>query len=504
VSAPPAYENLVERLAQVYDLGKLASLAAWDQRTQMPSSGADARAEQLGTISRLAHEHFVSDEIGELLEEVGAYEETLDYDSTEASLIRFTRREYDKLSRVPSELEAETARSAAIAEQVWEVARRESDFPSFLPHLERNIDLRKQYIACFDKADEDYDHALDDFEPGMTTKEVRSVFDSLKKELPPLIEEVVARQDAVDDSCLEGPWPIEGQHEFERVVLHAFGYSDDSWRIDETEHPFEMSIAISDIRLTTRHFPSSLTAVFATMHEFGHGLYERQVDPSLERTPLARGTSLGLHESQSRMWENLVGRSLPFWLRFYPELKRVFPERLDGVSAEDFQRAVSKVRPSLIRIYADEATYNLHIILRFELEQDLLSGTLAPADLPEAWDAKIEEYFGLEVPDVADGCLQDTHWASGIIGYFPTYALGNIMSAQIWERMLEDVPDVYDRIEQGEFGALRDWLREHLHRFGRMFMPKETLERCVGGPLDTGPYLRYLRTKFGEIYGLPQ
>src|SRR5262249_18576517 len=433
--------------------------------------------------------------------ELRAYEETLDYDSVEACLLRFTRREYEKLRRVPAELEAETARSAAIAEQVWEQARRDSDFASFLPHLERNIDLRKQYIACFDKADEDYDHALDDFEPGMTTKEVRTVFDSLKQELPPLIEEVVARQDSVDDSFLQGEWAIEAQHEFERVVLDAFGYSKDSWRIDETEHPFEMSIAISDIRLTTRHHLSNLTAVFATMHEFGHGLYERQVDTSLDRTPLARGASLGLHESQSRMWENLVGRSLPFWRRFYPELQRLFPGHLEGVSAESFQRAVSKVRRSLIRIHADEVTYSLHIILRFELEQDMLSGTLAAADLPEAWDAKMEEYLGLDVPDVADGCLQDTHWASGIMGYFPTYALGNIVSAEIWERMLQDIPDVYDRIERGEFGPMRDWLREHLHRFGRMFMPKEMLERCVGGPLDTGPYLRYLRTKLGEIYG---
>jgi len=266
--------------------------------------------------------------------------------------------------------------------------------------------------------------------------------------------------------------------------------------------PIRLHHGGNDIRLTTRHHEENLTSIFAVMHEFGHGLYERQVDPVHERTPLARGTSLGLHESQSRMWENLVGRSLPFWTRFYPDLQQVFPEQLGSVELETFYRSVNKVEPSLIRIYADEATYNLHIILRFELEQELLSGAVAPADLPAAWDAKMEEYLGIEVPDVADGALQDMHWAGGLIGYFPTYALGNIISAQLWERLLEDLPGLHEQMELGEFAALREWLRQHLHRYGRKFTPKETLERAVGGPIDPAPYLRYLRAKLGEIYAL--
>jgi carboxypeptidase Taq len=502
--APPALGKLRTRLAEVHDLGKLAGLASWDQRTQMPPAGAAARAEQLGTIARIAHERFVSADIGQLLDELEEYEGSIEYDSLEAGLIRVTRRDYEKLRRVPSALRAEISRSAAIGQSVWERARGESDFELFLPHLERNLELKREYVDCFEPAEEDYDLLLDDFEPGMTTAEVRAVFETLKEGLVPLTREIAERSDAVDASCLQGPWPLEGQKQFERLVVDAFGYDEDSWRMDETAHPFASSMSIPDIRLTTRHHETNLTSVFAVMHEFGHGLYERQVDSAFERTPLARGASLGLHESQSRMWENLVGRSRPFWRRFYPELQRVFPERLGNVELETFYRAVNKVEPSLIRIFADEATYNLHIILRFELEQELITGRLIPADLPEAWDAKMKEYLGIDVPDVADGVLQDTHWASGLVGYFSTYSLGNIISAQLWERVLEDVPDVYEQIERGEFGVLRDWLRQHLHRFGRMFMPKETLERSVGGQIDTAPYLRYLRDKLGEIYDLPR
>ena len=498
---PPAYEELRSRLAEVWDLAHAAGLAAWDQRTQMPPAGAAARAELLGTLSRLTHERFVSDEIGALLDGLRDVEQSLDRESAEASLIRVTRRDYEKLRRVPSELRAEMSRAAAIGQSVWERARRESDFALFLPHLERNLELRREYVACFDPAEQDYDHLLDDYEPGMTTAEVGAVFDTLKEGLVPLIAEV-ATEDAIDDSCLEGPWPVEAQRRFERVVLDAFGYDDDSWRMDETVHPFASGMASSDIRLTTRHHEENLTSVFAVMHEFGHGLYERQVDPALERTPLARGASLGLHESQSRLWENLVGRSRPFWNRFYPVLQEAFPDRLGAVRLDTFYRAANKVEPSLIRIYADEATYNLHIILRFELEQQLLSGALAAKDAPEAWDAKMEEYLGVQVPDVADGVLQDTHWASGSIGYFATYTLGNIISAQLWDRVLADVPDVYEQIEQGAFAPLREWLRERLHRHGRKFMPRETLERSAGGPIDPGPYLRYLRGKVDEVYGV--
>ena len=343
---------------------------------------------------------------------------------------------------------------------------------------------------------------LDDFEPGMKTAEVTAVFDELKAGLVPLVAEIAERTDAVDDSALTGDFPVESQEKFESEILHAFGFLDEEWRVDETAHPFASKGGPHDVRLTTHHHLDNLTSLFACMHEFGHGLYEYQVDADLYRTPLGRGASLGVHESQSRMWENMIGRSLPFWERYFERVSDAFPGRFDGLDADGFYRAVNRVRPSLIRIHADECTYNLHIILRFELEQDLVSGRLAPADAREAWDAKIKEYLGIEVPDVADGVLQDMHWSGGAIGYFPTYALGNVISAQLWERIRRELPDLDDQVRAGELSALREWLRENVHRHGRKYMPAELLERVVGGGLDPQPLLGYLREKFGAIYGL--
>ena len=494
------YEELRTRLAEIADLSRVIGLLFWDQRTMMPPTAAPARAEQLATLNRITHERFVSEEIGRLLEEARPEEESLEYESVEASHIRVARRDYEKARRVPPELRAEMVRTAALALPAWEQARRTSDFSAFLPHLERTLELRRKYVACFDKADEDYDILLDDYEPGMKTAEVRAVFDILKRELTPLVAAVAEHAEAVDDSCLAGPFPAAGQKAFEMKVLDAFGFTPESWRIDETVHPFASNGGIGDIRLTTRYREHELS-VFASMHEFGHGLYEHGIAPELERTLLCRGVSLGLHESQSRMWENLVGRSRPFWRHFFPALRQEFPS-LAGVDAEGFYRAVNKIESSPVRIEADEVTYNMHIILRFELGQELLAGSLAPADVPEAWNAKMAGYLGIEVPDIADGVLQDMHWAGGHVGYFSTYTLGNVISIQIWERLKLDLPDVDGRIEAGDFAALREWLREHLHRLGRMFTPKETLERVVGGPLDPGPYVAYLKAKADDLYGL--
>jgi carboxypeptidase Taq len=497
-----SYTKLLERLGEVQDIAGGVGILSWDQRTKMPAAGARARADQLATLTRLAFERFTADEIGSLLEELGPRAESLDYDSIEASLIRITRRDYDKARRVPLELRAEMARAGALAEPVWREARRASDFGLFLPYLEQAIELKKRYIECFQPVDEPYDALLDDYEPGMKTADVRAVFAELRDGLVPLVAAIAERTDAVDGSALTGDFPLERQEEFEGEILHAFGFVDDEWRVDETAHPFASKGGPQDVRLTTHHHPDDLTSLFACMHEFGHGLYEYQVDRELYRTPLGRGASLGVHESQSRMWENMIGRSLPFCERFFPSARDAFPEQLAGLDANDFYRAVNRVHPSLIRIHADEVTYNLHIILRFELEQDLVAGRLAPADAPEAWDAKIKEYLGIDVPDVADGVLQDMHWSGGAIGYFPTYALGNVVSGQLWDRIQRELPDLEDRVRAGEFGEFREWLRENVHRHGRKFLPRELLERMVGGGLDPQPLLRYLRTKFGAIYDL--
>jgi len=496
-----AFDDLLGRLQPISDLGKTMALLAWDQQVMMPRGGAPIRAEQLATVGRIAHERFTSPEIGRLLDDLRDWGEQQEYDSFEASLIRVVSRDWEKARRVPADLRAEMSRSAALAQPVWVDARKNNDFASFLPVLRKNLDLRKRYIECFDVTDEPYDVVLDDFERGMKTAEVRRLFDYVKEHQAPLVKEVAA---VSEEHAPAGPeFPLEDQKRFELEVARAFGFDDQCWRLDPTVHPFASGTGTTDIRITTRYFPDNLDGLFAVMHEFGHGLYEHQVDPSLERTPLARGVSLGMHESQSRMWENLVGRSLPFWRHFFPRLQETFPGAFDGYDAERWYREVNTVEPSLIRVEADEATYNLHIILRFELEQAMLADEFPIEQLPEEWNRRIWDYLGIEVPTDTEGVLQDVHWSGGSIGYFPTYALGNLISAQIWEKVTADLPGLYDDFERGEFGALRDWLRENLHRYGRKFTPGETLQRVVGSSeIDPEPYVRYLREKLAGIYGI--
>lgn len=497
------FTELKTRLAEIHDLIKVSTILSWDQQVMMPPKGAAARAEQRATVERIVHEKFISPEIGRLLDELRPYEESLPYDSDEASLIRVARRDYEKDRRVPPGLRAEMTRASSLAFDVWAEARKKSDYALFLPYLQKNIELKHRYVECFDPTDHIYDVLLDDFERGMKTAQVKAVFDELKKELVPFIAAISQRGGPVDDACLHGHFPVEQQREFALSIITRFGFNPDSWRFDPTVHPFATSMATSDIRITTRYYENFINAgMFGSMHECGHGLYENGVSPSLARTLLCRGASSSLHESQSRMWENLVGRSRSFWRCFYPRLQTAFPDPLGKVDMETFYRAVNKVQPSFIRVEADEATYGLHIILRFELEQEIMQGKLPLRDVPAAWNARMKDYLGVAVPDDAQGVLQDVHWSDGLLGYFPTYSLGNIISAQIWEKALEAMPDLYAQFERGEFGALREWLRQNLHRHGRKFMPAETLLRVVGGPINVGPYVRYLKAKLGEIYGV--
>lgn len=498
------FAEFKSRLMEIADLNKAAGLLGWDQRVMMPPAGAAVRAEVLATLGKIAHEKFTSDEMGKLLEDLRPYEESLPYDSDEASLIRVARRDYEKSVRVPASLRAEMSRASAQAQQVWVEARQRSDFNHFLPMLERQIELRHRYIECFPPAEDPYDILLDDYERDMRSAEVQQTFERLKQGLVPLIQLIQENTDRVSDAPLHGYFPIEQQKTFCTEVVKHFGFNENSWRLDATVHPFESSIATNDIRITTRYFEDFISpALFGSMHECGHGLYENGVSSSLERTLLARGTSLGFHESQSRMWENLVGRSLPFWKYFYPKLQQVFPQQFSMVRLEEFYRAINKVQPSFIRVEADEATYNLHIILRFEIEREMIHGEISLKDLPEVWNSRFREYLGLSIPNDSLGVLQDIHWSMGLIGYFPTYSLGNIISCQIWEKVMAAIPDLYDQFERGQFMPLREWLRGNLHRHGRKYSPKETLQKVTGkAEIDVEPYLRYLNTKFSEIYGL--
>jgi carboxypeptidase Taq len=492
-----AYERLKVLLGEIYDLERAGFLLAWDMETTMPPDAAPARAEQRGTIGRAAHERLVSDELGRLLEELRGEEESLPFESDEASLIRVARREHEKARRVPAELRAELLREGALGHGAWLEARERRDFEILRPHFELLLGLRRRYVECFEPAGDPYDVLLDDYERGFTTAETETVLERLKRELVPLVE--AARE--AEGEELEGPFPVEGQRAFTWRLLESLGFELRSWRLDHSEHPFTATLGLADIRLTSHFKETHLGGIFAAIHEFGHGLYERQISPSLARTPLAGGASAALHESQSRMWENLVGRSRAFWRFAYDDLRESLPA-LREVEPERFFRAVNRIRPSLTRVDADEITYNLHIILRFELERELLAGRLEVRDLPEAFDERMLGYLGLEVPDARAGVLQDIHWADAGFGYFPTYSLGNVMSVQIWERARADLDDLDGRIERGDFGELREWLREHLHRHGRKFAPRETLVRAAGSEIDPEPYVRYLKGKLGEVAGV--
>jgi carboxypeptidase Taq len=496
-----ASERLRALLALNDDLERVANILSWDQETVMPPDGADARAEQRATIERLAHEALVADELAALLEELRDDEAGLEPTSDEASIVRVARRDHEKARRVPAELRAELVREASRGMMAWFEARARSDFSILLPHLERQFELKRRYIDCFEPTGDPYDVLLDDYEEGMTTADVDPVFDVLKRELVPLID-AVRRAEPVDDSCLRGDFPAEQERWLAMHVLEKFGYDPASWRVDLSAHPFASAPSPTDIRITTRFEEVHLGGLFSCMHEFGHGLYERQVSPTLRRTPLATGCSSALHESQSRLWENLVGRGRPFWNHFYPRLQKAFPEQFADVELDVFYRAINKVQPSLIRVDADEVTYNLHIILRYELERELVSGRLALRDLADAFDAKMQEYLGVEPPNAATGVMQDMHWSDGSYGYFPTYSLGNVISVQLWERIRAEISDLDEHIERGDFAVLREWLGEHLHRHGRKFTPAETIERATGSPLDPAPYIRYLKRKVADTSGI--
>lgn len=496
-------DQLKEILGEVADLNAAQSVLGWDQQTYMPPGGAEGRAMVLSTLSRLSHDAFAADRVGELLDAAGPEVEGQDPDADDVRLLRVTRRLYDKECKVPSDYVAEFSRVTALANQTWQQARAESKFSIFQPHLETIVQLRRQYADFFAPYDSVYDPLLDDFEPGMKAAQVRSIFEALRPQQVALIQAITAKGPVVDDAILYRHYDEDKQWTFGMEVIQRYGYDLDRGRQDRAAHPFTTDFNSSDVRITTRFDPDYLSdALFSTLHEAGHALYGQGIPPALDRTPLAAALSLAIHESQSRTWENLVGRSRPFWKAFYPRLQALFPEVLGQVGLEDFYRAVNKVSPSLIRVNADEATYNLHIMLRFELEVSLMEGTLEVSDLPEAWNSRMQEYLGLTPPNDAKGVLQDIHWSFGGIGYFPTYALGNLVASQLWEAALQDIPDLPQQIEKAEFGALLAWQREKLHRHAGKFEPMELIERATGAPLSPEAYLRYLRTKFGEIYQL--
>ena len=496
------FTKLKALIAEVADLNAAQAVLGWDQQTYMPPGGAEARGNQLATLGSLTHQKFTSEEIGQLIADLKVEFADADPDSDDARYIKVASKDYDEATKVPTEYVAKFAQLTAHGHESWAKAREASDFSIFQADLEEIVEMRKEYVSFFPPADHPYDTLLDQFEPGMKTADVQKIFGVLRERQVELLK-AIADAKQVNDDFMHINYPEKQQWDFGVEVATKFGYDWNRGRQDKSVHPFTTSFGVNDVRITTRFmedfFPSAL---FGTMHEAGHGLYELGVNQEYERTPLNGGASLGVHESQSRLWENLVGRSMPFWENFYPRLKETFPTQLGNIDLPNFYKGINKVEPSLIRVEADEATYNMHIMLRLELEIAMIEGSVAIKDLPELWNTKFQEYLGITPSNDAEGVLQDIHWSFGGLGYFSTYALGNLISVQLWEKINEDIPDLDEQIRQGKFEALLGWLRTNVHVYGRKYEPQELVQKVTGSKITPEPYLRYLEGKYSEIYGL--
>ena len=495
-----AKTELLERLLEVRNLQQASYVLLWDQDTYMPPGGAKARGRQLATLRKLAHEKFTDARIGHLLDTVDGMPSD---DPEDEYLLRFVRRQYEQSINVPASFTAELAAHSTQSYQAWTKARPANDFSMVQPHLERTLALSRQYANYFTGHDHIADPLIDRSDYGMTVSTVRTIFAQLREQLVPLVQAIDA-QPQVDNSCLQQYYPERPQWDFGEDIIRDFGYDFQRGRQDKTHHPFMIKFSLGDVRITTRMDEHRLDEyLFSTLHESGHGMYEQGISPAYEESPLGGGTSSGIHESQSRLWENLVGRSNGFWQHYYPKLQEIFPTQLGNTSLDTFYKAINKAEPSLIRVDADEVTYNLHIIIRFELELDLLEGTLAIADLPDAWRSRYEEVLGVLPPDDKDGVLQDVHWYAGMIGGgFQGYALGNIMSSQFYQAATQASPQIDDEVAQGQFSTLHSWLRDNIYQHGSKYTTTELLEQATGRPLTLEPYMSYLRAKYSDIYGL--
>lgn len=495
--------ELKTRLAEINDLNNAAALLYWDQATYMPPGGAEARGRQGATLAKISQEKFIDPAIGKLLDDLRPYGESLPYDSDDASLIRVTRLDYERAAKIPPQFLAELNIHSAQAYQAWTEARPANDFHKVQPLLEKTLDLSRKMADFFPGYQHIADPLIDFADYGMKASSVRQLFADLRAELVPIVRAITAQPPA-DDSFLRKHYPEAKQLKFAEDLVRQLGYDFNRGRIDKTHHPFMTKFSLGDVRITTRVQENFLgETLFSNIHEAGHAMYEQGIDMALEGTPLAEGTSAGVHESQSRNWENIVGRSLAFWEHFFPKLQDSFPEQLRGVTLEQFYRAVNKVERSLIRTDADEVTYNLHVMLRFDFELALLEGSLTIRDLPEAWRERFEKDFGLTPPDDRDGVLQDVHWYAGTIGgAFQGYTLGNILSAQFYSTALQAHPEIPSEMKEGQFGTLRGWLKENLYKHGRKFTAPEIVERATGRPLTIQPYIQYLKEKYGQLYQL--
>ncbi len=495
--------ELKSRLQEIADLGAAAGVLHWDQATYMPPGAAEARGRQSAMLSRLEHERAVDPALGWLLDSLARDAESLHADSDDASLIRVARRDFEKAIRLPADYVERASELSSASYVAWAKARPANDFAAVQPFLEKNVELSREYAGYFGPWKRITDPMIDDCDAGMTTESVQALFAALRRDLVPIVH-TICDQPLADDRCLRGAFKEAEQHDFNVAVAKRLGYDFERGRIDKTHHPFCTRLGAGDVRITTRFDENDIgQALFSTIHEAGHAMYEQGVALGLAGTLLGHGTSAGVHESQSRLWENVVGRGRGFWQHFYPALQDAFPDTFRDVAPDTFYRAINKVQRSLIRTDADEVTYNLHVMMRFDLELDLLEGRLEVKNLPEAWRARIAADLGITPLDDRDGCMQDVHWYNGGIGGgFQGYTIGNILSAQFYAAAVKAHPEIPDEITRGEFGRLHRWLVDRIYRHGRKFDPDDLVKRATGESMSIAPYVAYLRGKYGELYEL--
>jgi carboxypeptidase Taq len=501
MNATPAYEELVKTLKEISLLGSMGSVLGWDERTQRPPAAAPHRAEQMSMLASMVHKKFTSPRIGELL--AASAELAKDAKSDAGVNIRETQRDYDRATKLPTELVEELARTTSLAENAWEQAKAKSDFPSFAPWLEKVLSLKRREADCIRPGQNRYDTLLDEYEPNETSANLKRVFESLRGPLVELVGKITSSGKKAPVEILERHYPIAEQEALARQAAVAIGFDFDAGYMARSVHPFCTSLGPKDTRITTRYGEHDFSnGFFGTLHETGHALYDQGLPSQHWGTPLAGAVSLGIHESQSRMWENLVGRSRSFWRFFMPKVRAAFPAAVDGINEDQWYFAINDVQPSLIRTEADEATYNLHVLLRFELEQALMADELNVKDLPGVWNERMQKYLGITPPDDARGCLQDVHWSGGGVGYFPTYTLGNLYAAQFFEQARKDVGDLDAMFARGEFAPLLAWLRKNIHQHGKRYSGPELAKNVTGRELSPQPLLDHLKRKASELYGV--
>ncbi len=504
MTSTEAYNHLKKRMREIATINSSSSVLSWDRKTYMPPKGNAHRADQLAQLSRLSHQWFTDPKVEEWLSAVEQSDLVRDPASEAAVNVREWRRVYCRKTKLPLEFVEEFSRTTSLATQVWAEARRKSDFSIFQPHLIKIVEMVRNRAEYYGYTTEKYDALIDDYEPGAKAAEIEALFAGLRTDLVELVGKVKDAPRKPNVGILRQPWNVRKQQIFAGMVVGALGYDFDSGRIDETVHPCCNGLGPRDVRILVRFSERDFNDGFqATVHETGHAFYSLNQDNlDLWGTPMTRTPSLAIHESQSRTWENFVGRSRPFWVYFFPQLQRLFREQTQGVSLDDFYGAINWVAPSYIRVQADEATYQLHIMLRFELERAIIRGDIEVADIPGEWNSRFKKYLGIEIDRDANGCLQDVHWSDGSFGYFPTYTLGNLYAAQFWQQAMKDLPGLPDDFAIGRFDRLLDWLGANIHRQGFKYYPDEMCRRLTGRPLSHKPLLDYLYDKYEGIYGI--